>query len=441
MITIDDQLFEHVVIYNCMSDERYLTSVLDHLRPEHIKDVNIKKTYGLLTDFYIEHGCIPNSTEIKIRCDNDDIREAVKTTVSYIKNIDKNFNKDELYKNTEQYIKERSVYNTLMEVIDKGSTGGLEPSALLEKFEKSCNINLNVDVGIDYFNDIDRHVDDMKREEKHIKSGWEWLDKKLKGGFVENGRALYVFAGETNVGKSIFLGNIATNICKQNKKVLLVSLEMSEMLYAKRLSSNIAQVPINEAHLNTDYLKESIRTFKNNRGEAQLVVKEFPPSSLTPQQLVGYITKLAQTTMKPDAIVLDYINLLKPSGNTNSYDQIKKITEQVRAISYKFECPVITATQLNRSGYNETDPGLDTIGESYGMGATADVVVSIYQRDEDAELNVINLGMMKNRFGPNFGTCAMNIDYSTLTITEQESVNDTEQLSETINMLNVLSDD
>ena len=74
------------------------------------------------------------------------------------------------------------------------------------------------------------------------------------------------------------------------------------------------------------------------------------------------------------------------------------------------------------------------------MGATADCVVSIWQREEDSELNVINMGMMKNRFGPNFGTCAMNIDYSTLTVTEQDTINETGELTDTMNTLNVLSD-
>lgn len=440
MTGIDDQLFEHVIMHNCMTDDRYLASVIDFLKPEYLKDANIKQTYALVSEFYNDHSELPTSTEIKTRCDTDALKQAIRTTVGYVKNLDKTYNKDELYKNTEQFIKERSVYNTLLEVVDQGSSGELEPSDLLSKFEAACNINLNVDVGINYFEDIDHHIDDMKKQEKYIKSGWQWLDNKLNGGFIQTGRALYVFAGETNVGKSIFLGNIATNICKQNKNVLLVSLEMSEMLYAKRLSSDIAQVPINEAHLSTEYLKESIKSFKSKHGNAQLIVKEFPPSTLSPQQLTAYIKKLSQTVMKPDVIILDYINLLKGPAGYSSYEQIKKITELVRAISYKFECPVITATQLNRSGYNETDPGLDTVGESYGMGATADAVVSIWQREEDSELNVINLGMMKNRFGPNFGTCAMNIDYSTLTITEQETVNDTEQLIDTVNTLNILSD-
>ena len=440
MIGIDDQLFEHVIIHNCMTDDRYLASVLDYLKPDHIKDISIRQTYTLLSEFYIEHSEIPSATEIKTRCDTDKLKQAIRTTVGYIKNLDKTYNTDELYKNTEQFIKEKSVYSTLLDVVDKGSAGSLEPSDLLTKFETACNINLNVDVGIDYFHDIDHHVDDMLREEKYLKSGWDWLDKKLNGVFLQNGRALYVFAGETNVGKSIFLGNIATNLCKQNKKVLLVSLEMSEMLYSKRLSASIAQIPINETHLSTEYLKESLKSFKSRYNKSQLVIKEFPPSTLTPQHLTAYIKKLSQTCMKPDAIILDYINLLKGQEGSNTYEQIKKITEQVRAISYKYECPIITATQLNRSGYNEVDPGLDSVGESYGMGATADCVVSIWQREEDSELNVINIGMMKNRFGPNFGTCAMNIDYNTLTITEQEALNETSSLNDTMSTLSILSD-
>jgi len=440
-VKIDDQLFEHVLLFNVMTDEQYLASVIDHLKPEHLKDLDIRRTYKIITEFYSEHTQLPTSTEIKTRCTDDELKESVRAAVSYIKSVDKTYNKDELYKNTEQYIKERAVYSTLMEVVDDGSNGTLDSSVLLSKFETACNINLNIDIGVDYFTDIDRHVDDMHREESHISSGWEWIDKKLNGGFIEGGRALYVFAGETNVGKSIFLGNIATNICKQGKKVLLISLEMPEMLYSKRLSSNIAQVPINELHMNTDFLKETLKSFKSSHDGSKLIVKEFPPSTITPQQLAGFINKVSQTVMKPDAIVLDYINLLKGSIGTNSYDQIKKITEQVRALSYKFECPIITATQLNRSGYNEVDPGLDTVGESYGMGATADCVISIFQRDEDAELNIINLGMMKNRFGPNFGTTSMRIDYSTLTITEEDISNSTEELSDSFNMLNVLQDD
>ena len=104
-------------------------------------------------------------------------------------------------------------------------------------------------------------------------------------------------------------------------------------------------------------------------------------------------------------------------------------------MSYQFNCPIISATQLNRDGYEISDPGLKTISESIGLAMTGDVILSIWQEDTDKELGVIKMGFMKNRFGPNFGHCAMRIDYSTLTITEDEHINDTEASTSSINTL------
>jgi replicative DNA helicase len=125
--------------------------------------------------------------------------------------------------------------------------------------------------------------------------------------------------------------------------------------------------------------------------------------------------------------VLDYINLVQATTGNNSYERVKHVTEQVRALSYTFECPIISATQINRTGFNEIDPGVETISESVGLAATADCIMSIWQEEGDKDLGRIQLGMMKNRFGPNFGHLTMKIDYNTLTLEQDESVNDTEE--------------
>jgi len=113
-------------------------------------------------------------------------------------------------------------------------------------------------------------------------------------------------------------------------------------------------------------------------------------------------------------------------GN-NSYERIKNISEQVRAMSYTFECPVVSATQVNRTGYgNNNDaggPGLESIGESYGLGATADAIVSIWRTEQDEEDNALHIGIIKNRFGANTGSTRMSIDYTTLTLEENNDLN------------------
>ena len=60
-----------------------------------------------------------------------------------------------------------------------------------------------------YFKDLDKHIDDITTKETKIRTGWKWLDERLDGGFLENGRAMYVFAGPTNVGKSSLLNYLS----------------------------------------------------------------------------------------------------------------------------------------------------------------------------------------------------------------------------------------
>jgi replicative DNA helicase len=233
------------------------------------------------------------------------------------------------------------------------------------------------------------------------------------------------------VGKSIFLSNIASNAASEGKNVLVVSLEMSEMIYCKRITSKLTGLPINYLHDHVEELRERVGKFKMTHPRANMIIKEFAPSSITPPQLEGYIKKLINKKFKPDIIVLDYLNLLASTYGNNSYERVKSISEQVRAMSYTFECPIITATQVNRTGYGNTanGPGLEAIGESYGLGATSDVIVSIWRTEEDEEDNALHIGIIKNRFGSNTGSTRVSIDYNTLTLTENNDLNINEDVN------------
>jgi len=231
-------------------------------------------------------------------------------------------------------------------------------------------------------------------------------------------KTLTCFLGQVNVGKSIFLGNIATNMVLANRNSLLISLEMSEFMYSKRISSQITQIPHNQLKTYADELKDTVLHVGRNL-ESKLVIKEYPPKTVTVRNIDAYITKLIQKGFKPDVVVVDYINLIKPSSkNLNSYEGVKEVAEQLRALSFKYNVPIVTASQLKRDAFNISNPGMEGVSESIGLAATCDVMCSIWQEEEDKELGVVHLGMIKNRFGPNYGTCAFKVKYDTLTLTE-----------------------
>lgn len=437
---LDPQYYEAVIAYNMLTDESYLASIIDHLDSKFFDNVNIKSVVNLITEFYANRSASPTITELKSYLTTNELKTHFKNTVALFEGFDKTFNKSELYENTEKFLKEKAVYNTLLEVADQSGEGDVDTSSILAKFEKACNITLASDLGLDYFNEIERHIKDLTTKDDTISCGWRWLDNKLDGGFLQNGRAIYVFAGETNIGKSIFLGNIARNIADQGKNVLLISLEMSELVYAKRITTNLTQIPIRQLHNRTDDIEETVKQYKRRNQNSRVIVKEFPPSTVTCRHLKGYIKKLKDRGVKIDAIVVDYVNLLKSDTGTNSYERIKYATEELRALSYVYECPIITATQLNRQGYSEVNPGLDTVGESYGLAATADAIFSIWREEEDIEMGVLKLGVMKNRFGENYGSVIMEIDYDTLTLKEADQQVQDIDMTNTMSTLGMLSD-
>ena len=421
MAKLDLDYFENVLMYNALTDSGYLSTIADNVQPEFFKSKDISDIFTIIKEFNETRNKLPTTTEIKQYLVTDQLKETFRRLVGSFAEIDKGIDKDELIENTEQFLKEKAVYCTMMESAEAISAGEVDTSVILDKFEKSCNISLVTDLGLSVKDNIDDIIEDLTTVEDKIPSNWEWLDDSLDGGFIKQGKSLYVFAGETNIGKSIFLGNVAANIASQGKNVLLVTLEMSELLYARRICTHVSKIPMKEMAVNGASLRAAM-----TEGEGNVYIKEFPPSTITPNTIKAFAKKFTDQGIHLDAIVIDYLNLIhSPIGN-NSYERIKNVTEQVRAISYVFNCPIISATQLNRAGFDQDNPDLATISESIGLAATADVILSIFQNDEDRDLGIIRLGMMKNRYGPRGMTQPMRIDYSTLSIEQADDVDDLE---------------
>jgi len=340
---LDLDYFESILVYNALTDSSYLSTIADVVQPEFFKSKDIASVFTIIKEFNERRNQLPTTTEIKQYLVTEEQKSSFKRLVTSFSEIDKNLNKDELIENTEQFLKEKAVFHTMLKAAEDISAGNVDTSVILDKFEKSCSISLVTDLGLGVKSNIDDIIADLNTVEDKIPSTWEWLDDSLDGGFLQAGKSLYVFAGETNIGKSIFLGNVASNIAKQGKNVLLITLEMSELLYARRICTNISKIPMKEMAVNGSSLRAAITESPGN-----IYIKEFPPSTITPNTIKAFTSKFKDKGIKLDAIVIDYLNLIhSPIGN-NSYERIKNVTEQVRALSYVFNCPIISATQLNR---------------------------------------------------------------------------------------------
>jgi replicative DNA helicase len=414
--TLDLDYFERVILLNALTNQEYLSSVIRYLQPELFNDKNIAVVVNGIIHFFEERGTLPSLTELKARLGSESEKKALNEIKSQLNDLDSSYNKEELIFNTEKFLKERFVYKTILDVAEKFTNKNFKLEEALAEFEKAYNITLKENLGHWYFEDVDKHIEELTAIYNPTPTGWKFFDEKTEGGLFP--KTLTVFAGQVNVGKSIVLGNIATNMLQNEKNVLLISLEMSEFMYAKRISTQLTQIPHNDLKLYTNELKDQLIHIKNKL-QSKLVIKEYPPKTVTVRHIDSFITKLVHKGFKPDIVVVDYINLIQPtSKNLNSYESVKEIAEQLRGLSFKYNIPIVSATQLNRGSFNTSSPGMEGIAESIGLAATADVICSLWQDEESRELGVINMGMQKNRFGPNFGHGAFKCNYNTLTLKE-----------------------
>tara|TARA_B100002019_G_scaffold140117_1_gene120695 strand:- start:848 stop:1336 length:489 start_codon:yes stop_codon:yes gene_type:complete len=103
-------------------------------------------------------------------------------------------------------------------------------------------------------------------------------------------------------------------------------------------------------------------------------------------------------------IYIDYLNICASSrmrglgGSINSYSYIKAIAEELRGLAVEFNVPIVSATQTTRSGYSNTDLGLEDTSESFGLPATADLMFALISTEELEELGQLMVKQLKNRY-------------------------------------------
>lgn len=303
--------------------------------------------------------------------------------------------------------------NSYAQVVDK----------CLQNFDRVQKLTFNdVDLGLDYFDpaSMDKHWDYIRNPEAKIKTLWPSLDYYTNDGFLKDGRSLYLVMAQAGLGKSVFLSNLAKHFLDQDLGVVVISLEMSEDVYGTRFDAHISNTNINKLKANETSVISSVRAYHEKHPKSRLYLKEFPPKTITCNEIETYLENLKNAGHDFDVVVVDYLNLLKGSSSRasdNMFSEGLEVSEKLRAISYKFAKPVISAVQSNSEGMNNENIGMEHISQSRGVAFTADFLIALYQTAESRENGLIMGRILKNRLGGMVGkTIAFELDPESLNL-------------------------
>ena len=288
------------------------------------------------------------------------------------------------------------------------------------------NIDFSFDSGLDFF-DPGNH---KQITTSTFSSGYPFIDTVLGGGF--SAKALYVFMGMPKVGKSLWLGNLAAAAVKNGHNVAVLSLEMSDRKYIKRMGANILGIPISEYSDRANdesLLKKKIGsiTFDNLKVPGHLLVKEFPTSQASVNDIERYLKKVEEIRgIKFKVIILDYINIMKNWRNPNSentYMKIKQIAEDLRGMAMSNEWSIVTATQTKQGDFDASDLSINSAAESSGLVATVDGMFGIIQDPIMYANKEYKLKILANRDdGYKNAHKIFNVDYRFMRIMEDTNV-------------------
>ena len=411
---------EKMLFKKASLDKKWMNILVGTFDKRFFKTPNLAMLADLQVRFYEKYGQAPStktlaamakSYAIKYPAENIEMSE-VNELLGEINTFDLNLPEDVLNSNLKEFIRRNAFYNALYDnagLLNSDESGYEKVVAkCLENFDRVQKITFNdTDLGLNYFNEdaMKQHWQYIRNPEAKLSTLWASLDTYTHGGFLKDGRSLYLVMAQAGLGKSLFLSNLAVNFLKQGLSVVVISLEMSEDVYAQRFDAHISKEDINHLNDCEDRAIENIKKFYKEHPSSNLYIKEYPPKSVTSNDIRAYLESLKANGHKFDAIIIDYLNLVKSSSrqNDNMFLDGLDVSEKLRAISYEFKAPVISAIQTNTEGMNNENVGMENISQSRGIAFTADFLMALFQMQEDRENGFIRARILKNRLGGQVG--------------------------------------
>ena len=395
------------ILSHLIHNEEFCRRVVPYLRKDYFEGSN-KIVFDLIVKFVAQHNKLPTNRVLELELGKisapDDTMLGATNVIREIKDKS-DVDTDYLIEEAEKWCRDRAVYNAIMEsiqIIDGKDTQRSEGS-IPEILSDALGVSFDQAIGHDYIDNSDERFDFYNKTENRIPFDLDYFNKITKGGLPN--KTLNIALAGTGVGKSLFMCHCAASVLEQGKNVLYITMEMAEERIAERIDANLMNLPIERlGSLPKNVFNEKIQKIAK-ASIGKLIIKEYPTGAAHTGHFRALLNELKlKKNFKPDIIYIDYLNICSSSrmrglgGSINSYSYIKAIAEELRGLAVEFNVPIVSATQTTRSGYSNTDVGLEDTSESFGLPATADLMFAIISTEELEELGQLLVKQLKNRY-------------------------------------------
>ena len=392
------------LVAQILTDRKFANSIIDIVDPNYFEDQYLRIIAATIKEAKRDHDIIPDMGSLEFRLleeVTDDIkRKYILTQIRRIKEADLN---DTLYvqDTAMRFCKQQELKKSLKEIqkiIDKGNLEDYEQCESI--LRKALEHGDNKDDGLNVFEDIENVLAEDFR--KPIRTGIKGLDEVMDGGLSKG--ELAVILAPFGVGKTTMMTKIANTAVSDGNRVLQIFFEDNpKVIQRKHLAcwSN-GKYDLNSLSLHKDEVMQMADDMeaKIKEGKGFLILKKFSSDGTTIPMIRQYIRKLIAQGLRPDIVLLDYIDCVQTSKH---YDDANvgegSVMRQFETMLSELDLAGWTAVQGNRGSITAEVVEANQMGGSIKKGQIGHFIVSIAKTLDQKENGTATMAILKSRFG------------------------------------------
>ena len=398
--------FQRKVIGALMTDQKFVVNVRDVIKLEYFNSQAHKWIVQRILDYFDAFHTVPTLEVLQIefkKIDNDVLKVAVREELKHsyeVSTDDLQFVKEEFL----AFCRNQEMKNAILESADKLKQEDYEGIRAL--IEKALKAGQEKDAGLNYKKDVEaRYRDDYRPT---IPTPWQTLSDLFSGGFGPGD--LFLIFGSPGGGKSWLCIDIAAEAAKLGYNVFYYTLELSEKYVSRRIDAAMTGYCVDDLREHRAEVDKMVEELPGN-----IIIKEYAPKSATISTIKAHVQQCIEDGIRPDLIIIDYIDYLKPSSKvrySERKDEVDDVYIGSKALAKELQVPVLSPSQVNRMGARDTVVEGDKAAGSYDKMMVADGSFSLSRTKEDKVLGTGRIHIMKNRFGPDGITYGVKLDTS-----------------------------
>ena len=397
--------FQIKVLSSLLTHKEFLTNIHDIISDEYFENQAQKWAIKEILKYYDKYHTTPSLEVLKVelqKVDNDVLQVSIKEQLK-LAYVTSDEDLEYVQEEFTNFCKNQQLKKALMTSVDLLKAGDFDGIRTI--VDNALKAGQDKNLGHEY----NKNIEDRYRENSRatVPTPWDRINDLLQGG-LGNGDFGLIF-GNPGGGKSWSLVALGGYAVRLGYNVIHYTLELGEDYIGKRYDSFFTKIPVTKIDSFKSKVEEVIPQLPG-----KLVIKEFPTGRATMSTIESHINKCTNMGVKPDLVVIDYVDLLAGKRKTRERkDEIDDIYSSAKGLARQLNVPIWSVSQVNRAGAQDKIIEGDKAAGSYDKMMISDFAMSLSRKKEDKVNGTGRFHIMKNRYGMDGLTFSVNADTST----------------------------